>query len=210
MSTAVSNVLQELNQELSEIVANVRRSLVQVHNGRRGSGAGTIWHPQGLIVTNAHVVAEGRNRTPSARSLTVTLPDGSTHPARLLARNSELDLAALMVEAEGLTPIELGESKDLRPGHWVVALGHPWGVAGAATAGVVIGSGSDLPEMPRPGRDWIAVGLPMRPGYSGGALVDSQGRLLGINTMVTGPEVGMAVPVHVVKEFLRKELGSEG
>jgi serine protease Do len=89
-----------------------------------------------------------------------------------------------------------------------MALGHPWGVPGAATAGVVIGTGEDMPEMPLTGRDWIAVGLHLRPGHSGGPLVDSQGRLVGINTMMIGPEVGMAVPVHVVKAFLRRELGT--
>ena len=64
--------------------------------------------------------------------------------------------------------------------------------------------------MQQPAREWIAVSLELRPGHSGGPLVDDQGRLIGINTMMAGPEVGMAVPVHVVKEFLRQEVGSEG
>jgi S1-C subfamily serine protease len=89
-----------------------------------------------------------------------------------------------------------------------MALGHPWGVSGAATAGVVIGVGNDLPEMPWSDREWIAVGLHLRPGHSGGPLVDAQGRLVGINTMMTGLEVGMAVPVHVVKAFLKQALTS--
>ncbi len=89
-----------------------------------------------------------------------------------------------------------------------MALGHPWGVANAATAGVVIGIGTDFPEMRRSGREWIAVSLTLRPGHSGGPLVDVQGRLVGINTIMTGPEVGMAVPVHVAKFFLKQRLGS--
>ncbi len=113
-----------------------------------------------------------------------------------------------MVEADGLSPVELGESRHLRPGQWVMALGHPWGVAGAATGGVVIGAGPDLSEQPLPGQEWIAVSLSLRPGHSGGPLVDAQGRLVGINTMMAGPEVGMAVPVHVAKEFLKRKLGS--
>ena len=87
-------------------------------------------------------------------------------------------------------------------------MGHPWGVAGAATGGVVIGVGTDLPEMPLTDREWIAVSLRLRPGHSGGPLVDAEGRLVGINTMMVGPEVGMAVPVHVIKDFLKLELGS--
>ena len=210
MATAVSTVLQDLNSEMSGVVSKVGRSLVQISSGRRGSGAGTVWHSEGLIVTNAHVVGGGSGRTGGTSQLRVTLPDGSVHSARLLARDSELDVAALMVESQDLTAIELGESTSLQPGQWVIAMGHPWGVTGVATAGVVIGSGSDLPEAPRTGSEWIAVGLPLRPGYSGGPLVDSQGRLVGINTMIVGPEVGMAVPVHVVKRFLQQRLGTEG
>ena len=208
MALAISTLLQELDTDMADVVDKVRRSLVQVSTGGRGVGAGTIWHSQGLIVTNAHVVGRGYRRHASTQSLRVTLPDGSVRPARLLARNTDLDVAVLMVEADGLSPIELGESTSLRPGQWVVALGHPWGVAGSATGGVIIGSGSDLPEMSPAGNEWIAVGLPLRPGYSGGPLVDARGRLVGLNTMVAGPQVGMAVPVHLVKQFLHQELGS--
>ena len=209
----MSAVLEQLNQELGNVVDRACQSLVQVHNGRRGAGSGAIWHHDGLIVTNVHVVSgRGRRHGPHGPSseFRVTLPDGTTLPARLLARDEGLDLAALLVEANELTPIELGTSRDLQPGQWVLAVGYPWGVAGAATAGIVIGTGEDLPETPSPAREWIAVSLGLRPGHSGGPLVDVQGRLVGVNTMMAGPEVGMAVPVHVVKEFLRRELGSEG
>lgn len=191
-------ILQQLNTDLSVLADSVRRSLVRIQNGRRGSGAGTIWHPDGLILTNAHVV--GR------RSLRVTLPDGRTLPARLLAHSRGLDLAALSVEAAGLPTIELGNSQQLQPGQWVLAMGHPWGVIGAVTGGVVIDVG--LPqELSTLGRELIQVDLPLRPGYSGGPLVDVHGRLVGINTMMAGPEVGLAVPVHEVKRFLRQTLG---
>ncbi len=193
-------LLQKLNEEMGEIATATRRSLVQVRDGKRGIGSGTIWHPDGLIITNAHVV--------KTRSPQVVLPDGSTQTARLLALDSARDVAALMIDASGLNAIELGHSKSLRTGQWVTALGHPWGVAGAATGGVVIGVGTDLPEMPLTDREWIAVSLRLRPGHSGGPLVDAEGRLVGINAMMVGPEVGMAVPIHVVKDFLKQELGS--
>jgi len=204
----MSALLEQLNLEMGDVVDKARRSLVQVHNGRRGAGSGTIWHRDGLIVTNAHVVSGRGHRHGPSRELRVTLPDGTTLPARLLARDEVRDVAALLVQAKDLTPIELGTSRDLQPGQWVLAVGYPWGVAGAATAGIVIGTGEDLPETPSPAREWIAVSLGLRPGHSGGPLVDVQGRLVGVNTMMAGPEVGMAVPVHVVKEFLRRELGS--
>ena len=89
-----------------------------------------------------------------------------------MAADPDRDLAALRVEADGLPTIQLGDSRRVRPGQWVMALGHPWGVQGAATAGVVIGMGKEWPEMPRTRHDWLVVSLHMRPGHSGGPLVD--------------------------------------
>ena len=114
----------------------------------------------------------------------------------------------LALDATGLPTVALGESRQLRPGQWVIALGHPSGIRGAVTAGVVIGVGTGLPEAPNLPREWTATNLPLRPGNSGGPLVGARGRLVGINTMITGPEVGLAVPVHAVKAFLRESLGS--
>jgi S1-C subfamily serine protease len=198
---AAAEGLRQLNAGMADVVARVRGSLVRISNGRRGHGAGTIWHEQGLVLTNAHVV-HGRS------SLKVTLPDGETLPARLLAADPDRDLAALSVEAEGLPTTELGDSKALRAGDFVLALGHPWGVQGAAAAGVFISMENGLPEGPGNGRELLAVGLQLRPGHSGGPLVDAGGRLVGINTMMAGPEVGVAIPVHVVKRFLRDALGA--
>jgi serine protease Do len=194
----MSNLLQQLNNDMSTTVSNVRHSLVQINNGRGGAGAGTIWHEAGLIITNAHVAQR--------ETLKVSLPDERTLSARLLAYDVERDLAALAVDANDLPTIELGNSKQLQPGQWVLALGHPWGVPGAVTAGVVINTGPP-PEIPTRG-ELIQVGLHLRPGHSGGPLVDVHGRLVGINTMIAGPDVGLAIPVHVVKAFLREALGS--
>lgn len=199
---AMPSVAHQLNIDMAGMAESAGRALVEVRLGGRrgGAGAGTIWHSEGLIITNAHVASSG--------SLRVTLPGGATLPARLLARDKERDLAALMVEATGLPTIEIGNSRDLQPGQLVLAMGHPWGVRGAATAGVVIDVGSEWPEMPGPTREWIGVSLRLRPGHSGEPLIDAGHRLVGINTLMAGPEVGMAVPVHVVKAFLSETLGS--
>lgn len=190
----MDNLLRQLNDDLMATVEKARRSLVEIRNGHGGAGAGVIVRADGLIVTNAHVI--GR------RGLKVTLPDKHTLSAQLLAYDRENDLALLAVDADGLTPIELGDTKQLKSGEWVMAIGHPRGVAGAATAGIVIGTGAEFPEMRGTGREWIVASLHMRPGHSGGALVDSEARLVGINTLINGPDVGVAVPVHVVKAFL--------
>lgn len=206
-----SELLQQIDADLAAVVASARRSLVEISNGRRGQGAGTIWHADGLIVTNAHVV--------HGQSPKVTLPDGRELPAKVLAHDPSLDVAALKVDASDLPTVKLGESSKLRAGEWVLALGHPWGVEGAVTAGVVIGVGSDWPELPRRDRgrtlpvsagpgggEWLVASLHLRPGHSGGPMVDAHGRLVGINTMMAGPGVGVGVPVHVVKRFLKQTL----
>src|SRR5512142_104701 len=182
----MSNIIEQLNAELAGAVENAKRALVEIRNGHGGAGAGTIWQRDGLIITNAHVL--GR------RGLQIKLPDGRSLPAQLLAYDTQRDIAALKVEANDLPTIELGDSRLLKPGEWVMAIGHPYGITGAVTGGVVIGEGAQLPEM-QPGREWVAVSLHMRPGHSGGPLVDINGRLIGVNTMITGPDVGMAVPV---------------
>ncbi len=187
-------LLRELNDEMASLASRVQRSLVQIRDGRHGMGAGIIWRPDGLIVTNAHVVGE---QTPRIR-----LGDGQTYSARLLARDARHDLAAIQVDAADLPAVEVGDSRSLQAGEWVMALGYPWGIGGAATAGVVLGAGPDWPRTPWAGQEWVLVRLHLRPGYSGGPLVDARGRLVGINTMVTGPELGAAVPVHVVQAFL--------
>jgi serine protease Do len=193
----VSDLLQTLNAELSTVINRVQGSVVQIRNGRHGLGAGTIWHPEGLILTNAHVVKRQRVR--------VALPDGRELPARLLAHSRRLDLAALGIDGDGLPTIELGDSRTVQPGQWVMAVGHPWGLVNAVTGGVIINTGLP-PELRHLARSLIQVDLPLRPGYSGGPLVDDQGRLIGINAMMAGPEVGLAVPVHEVKRFLRRRL----
>lgn len=195
--------LKQLNDDLADVVATVRTSLVQITNGRGGAGAGTIWHGDGLIVTNAHVI-RGRG------DLHVTLPGGQQYPAQVLAADRQMDLAALSIPAVNLPVIEPGDSRQLKPGQWVMALGHPWGVLDAVTGGVVISMGPRLGDMVfGNGHDWLAVSLHVRPGHSGGPLVNAAGQLVGVNTIMNGPEVGVAIPVHVIKRFLKERLGTQ-
>jgi serine protease Do len=194
-------VLERLNAEMAVLASRVQRSLVRIVADDHGVGAGTIWHSDGLIVTNAHVV--GRTS-----QLQVALQDGRMLPARLLATSPDRDLAALVVDADHLPTIRPGDSRSLQAGAFVMALGHPWGVMNAATSGVVIGVGKQFPEMPQAAHDWVVVSLHLRPGHSGGPLVDFNGRLVGINTMMTGPDVGVAIAVDVVKDFLKRALGT--
>jgi serine protease Do len=189
-----------LDREVEALTERVRKSLVRIRNGHGGAGAGAIWHPDGLILTNAHVIGR-RSR--------IVVVNGVEWEAKVLAVDRERDLAALSVSAGGLAAIELGSARRLRPGDWVMALGHPWGLEGAATAGVVIGVG-DLPGLPAEGREMVAVSLHLRPGDSGGVLIDAEGRLVGINTMMAGPDLGLAISVEEAKRFARRALGTKG
>lgn len=211
----MTNILQAFSDEMANIATTTQRALVQITDGRASIGSGTIWHSDGLIITNAHVIIErgmirrgpyGRVPVNRQRDVHVVLGDGRELPVKVLAVDEENDLAALSVEATDLPTINVGDSARIKAGQWVMAMGHPWGVVDSMTAGVVIGSGSDLPEL-APGREWIALNLQLRPGHSGGPLVDIDGNLIGVNTMITGPEVGFAIPSNTVKQFLKNRLG---
>jgi serine protease Do len=203
----MTNLLQQINDDVASISERVLDSLVQIHNGQRGVGAGAIWQSDGLVVTNAHVVLGRRGQV--SDNLSVTLRNGRDYPAKLIAYDAKHDLAALRIDAGVLTPIERGDSRKLHAGDLVLALGFPWGIKGGATSGVVIGSGTELAEVGDNQREWIAASLHLRPGHSGGPMVDSQGRLIGINTLMNGPEVGVAIPVHVAEEFIKSVKAAE-
>ena len=192
-------LLQQINSEMAAVIGEARKSLVQLRNGRQSTGAGTVLHSDGLIVTNAHVL--GR------RAPKVVLWDGRVLQSRILATDKKKDLAIVAAETRDLPTIEMGNGRQVRPGQWVVALGHPWGVTGACTAGMVIAAGETVEQLPYHG-ELIQVGLQLRPGHSGGPMLDENGRLIGINTMISGPGVGLAIPIHTVKRFLKKTLGT--
>jgi serine protease Do len=187
------------NDEMAALVDDVQQSLVQIRGPQGNLGSGIIWQRDGLIVTNAHVVRDSE--------VHVTLLDGRFYKAHLIAADDELDIAALAIDANDLPATPVGDSRSVRPGQWVVAVGHPFGVLGSATAGTVIATGAGLPEFGGE-REWIALNLRLRPGHSGGPLVDVNGNTVGINTLITGPEVGFAIPVHLVEAFLRENVQS--
>ncbi len=196
------SLLEQLSADLADVHARVARSLVQVRRGGRSIGAGSVWDAAGLILTNAHVV-DGRGRVTG--DLSVRLPGGRELPAAVRALDRGRDLALLEVQGMGLEPIAQGDARGLGAGALVMAFGFPFGLEGGATAGNVIALGAGLPEEGgRRGPEWLAAGLHLRPGHSGGPMVDAQGRLVGINTMMNGPDVGVAVPVHVAQEFVRR------
>jgi serine protease Do len=188
-SSAPHSIQAGIGGGLTAVTERLRRITVQVHGARAGMGSGVIWASDGLIVTNAHV-AQGRR-------VGVVLPDGGSLEARLLAWDPERDLAALAIDAHGLSAADLGDSTSLRVGELVIAVGNPLGLAGAVTAGVIHAIG------PRhsAGPSFIQADLRLAPGNSGGPLANAYGRVIGINAMVAGG-LALAVPSSLAARFL--------
>jgi S1-C subfamily serine protease len=175
---------------------------------RRGSGSGFIYDSQGHVVTNFHVVAEGRKWI-------VTLADGSPWEARIVGGAEDKDLAVLKIDAPPaqLKPIAVGASTDLQVGQKVFAIGNPFGLDQTLTTGIVSALGREIHSLSgRAIRDVIQTDAAINPGNSGGPLLDSAGRLIGVNTQIASPSgasagIGFAIPVdtvnRVVPELIR-------
>ncbi len=168
----------------------------------RGYGSGVILTEDGFIVTNNHVIDDAQN-------IKVILNDNREFDARLIGADPSTDIAVLKIEAENLSFIAFGNSDDLRIGEWVLAVGNPFNLTSTVTAGIISAMGRNL----RINQDQMAIesfiqtDAAVNPGNSGGALVNQQGQLIGINTAIasrTGSYTGysFAVPVTIVKKVV--------
>jgi serine protease Do len=184
-----------------EVVEKLRRSTVQVKAHRNG-GSGVIWSQHGQIMTNAHVV-EGAG---SSGEVWVELWDGRRLPVRIVKTDGRRDLAALQVEASGLSAATPGDSNALRVGELVIAVGNPFGCTGAATTGVVHRlNGSEGARRGFEDRSLVVSQLRMAAGNSGGPLANAQGAVVGLNTMIAGG-LAIAISSTSLAEFLRAPL----
>lgn len=167
-----------------------------------GSGSGIILKDDGTIVTNYHVIA-------NAKRIEVTLADGTHWEAKLVGASPERDLAVIRIDAEGhvLKPIVLGDSDSLQVGQKVLAIGNPFGLGQTLTTGTVSMLGRDIQHEGKILRNLIQTDASVNPGNSGGALVNSAGELVGINTAIfstTGSSIGIgfAIPVKDVRKVV--------
>ncbi|HZU11423.1 MAG TPA: trypsin-like peptidase domain-containing protein [Chloroflexota bacterium] len=175
--------ITEVNEAMTALVGRIQRSTVQIQSPR-GGGAGVVWSRDGIIVTNAHVVAAGRAEVEA---------EGRVYRATIIGADRQRDLAALQIPATNLTPLPLAPRDSLRPGSLVIAVGHPLGASGAVSAGILHAADAH----------WVRADIRLLPGNSGGPLTDVQGRLIGINAMVAGG-LGLAIPLDAVEAFLRQ------
>jgi S1-C subfamily serine protease len=169
----------------------------------QGSGSGFVWNKQGHIVTNFHVIY-------GANAIKVTLADRTEHQAKLVGADPDHDLAVLQIQVPDATlePLAIGSSQDLRVGQKVLAIGNPFGLDHTLTTGVVSALGRTIKSMSnRTIEGVVQTDAAINPGNSGGPLLDSAGRLIGVNTQIVSPSgayagIGFAVPVDTVNRIV--------
>ncbi len=192
----VASIADLTAEASSQTIDKVKSSLVVVQGHRFGAGAGIVWREDGIILTNNHVV---NRRTPR-----VFLPDGREFPAKVLAKDPERDLAILKIEADGLAPINVASPDGIRVGQLVFAVGHPWGQKGYVTSGII----SAIQTVEQPGTSKhitvIRTDAALAPGNSGGPLVNANGEVIGINTMIVGGDQGVAITAQAAEDFVKQ------
>ena len=206
--------LARFNELLADLAERLRPALVHVRvrrgatkddeeEARRTSGSGFVIDERGFVVTNAHVID-------NAESILLRLSDGRRVPAKVVGKDSRVDLALLKVDGvANLNAIPLGDSNRVRVGEFVMALGHPFNLEHSVSFGIVSRKGLPL-TVAAPGFDFIQTDAAINPGNSGGPLVNMAGEVVGVNSMAArNGSIGFAIPSNVVK-LLVPQLASKG
>ena len=195
MNAATFGFARQFSSNAGDLADLLRHAVVEVRSGETGSGTGIVWGGAGLVVTNAHCA-------PQNVPLEVSEPLGRWRGARVIAYHPRHDLALLSAPSARGPLLELRDADSLRAGELVFAHGHPLGVRDALAMGVVHAITRDSrTNEPR----WIVADVRLAPGNSGGPLVDVDGRLVGINSMVVNG-LGVAVPADLVRRFVERAL----
>ena len=204
--------LDAYSTTVSTVAEKVLPSVASLRIGRGrgfgGAGSGVVITPDGFLVTSAHVVAAGG-------AASASFIDGTEYDVDVVGADPLSDLAIARARAATLTPVRIGNADALRVGQLVVAMGNPLGFSGSVTSGVVSGLGRSLATADGNGHrrfieDVIQTDAALNPGNSGGALADSQARLIGVNTAVAGMGLGLAVPMNATTQAILAALMRNG
>ncbi len=197
----------DLEQAVIAAVERTAPSVVSIGTDQGGLGSGIIVSEDGQILTNAHVVA-------GSRLLAVGLPDGRTFRGRVVAADGSVDLALVKIDAQGLPAATLGDSDQLKPGQFAIAIGNPLGYYRTVTFGVISATNRNVRAGPggQGLENMIQTSAPINPGNSGGPLVNLRGEVVGVNTAAAiDPTLGekaegiaFAVPINTAKQRLQQ------
>src|SRR5881628_224483 len=195
--TNSSAILESISDAIVDVTEKVSQSVVRVGAGRWRGGTGTVWSKDGHIVTSNHVIGD-------MREVEVGFSDGTKHTAKVVGRDPYSDIALLKIDSNNLTPVEQGNSDNLKVGQFVLAVSNPFGRQPSATSGIVTNPAYSV-------RGWwgstmdkvVVTDARLNPGYSGGPLVDARGRLIGINAAYANNR-GISIPVNTVKTVVDK------
>ena len=206
LSRTFINVVKQVKPAVVniDVVERSKRSSIQLPEGfpqipgsrrQKGTGSGVIISADGYILTNNHVAGE-------AEQINVKLADGRELKARVVGKDNETDLAVIKVDAQNLTFARLGDSDKLEQGEWVIALGSPFGLQQTMTAGIVSATGRDLGVPGAQFTNFIQTDASINPGNSGGPLINMDGEVIGINTLIfsqtgTSSGIGFAIPANL-------------
>lgn len=199
------NFLKDFEDRMVSVVNEATQSVVSVVRGskRGGAGSGVILSEDGYIVTNAHVVKE-------TGEVDVILPDGCHVKARVVGTSNVKDIAILKTESRGLTPIKLGDPTKIRLGQFCIAIGNSLGLGTTVTFGMVSGLGRSIGHTELQFDGLIQTSAPINPGNSGGALLNLDGHLIGIPTVIIttmfAAGVGLAISVEDVYNIYNRFL----
>jgi S1-C subfamily serine protease len=207
-SRAVIHAAEIVNPAVVNLEVKKRtRRRVEMDGSRKAlaGGSGFIFTPDGLILTNSHVVAHAAN-------IEVTLADGRRVQAEVVGNDPHTDLAVIRIAADGLAPVRLGNSDKIKVGQMVIAIGNPYGFQCTVTAGVVSALGRSLrAESGRLVDNIIQTDAALNPGNSGGPLITSRGEVIGVNTAVIRPAQGLCFAIAInTAAFVASQLLKEG
>lgn len=174
----------------------------------QGTGSGFIFDANGLILTNAHVVA-------GADTVSVTLNDGRTLTGQVLGQDESADVAVVSISATNLPTVTLGNSAEVQPGEWAIAIGNPLGLDNTVTVGIISGIDRSSRVVGASSRnmDFIQTDAAINPGNSGGPLLNQAGQVIGINTAIIGRTqgLGFAIPINqaqaIAQQIVTRQIG---